>query len=57
MVVLNVFARKEPVPIALEPVSLIISAPMIHVDLLKETKSLVITLQTVLNVFVTKDIT
>ena len=33
MVDLNVFARKEQVPIAPEPVSPIISALMIHVDL------------------------
>jgi len=56
MAVLNVFAKKEPVPIALEPVFLIISAPMTLVDYRKETKSLVITLQTVLNVFATRDI-
>ena len=50
------FVKKEPVPIALELVFPIISAPMIHVLFKKETKSLVITLQMVLNVFATKDI-
>ena len=57
MVALNVFVKKEPVPIALELVFPIISALMTHVLFRKETKSLVTTLQMVLNVFATKDIT